>query len=551
MDNIYGDTPDKMREVLDRIQSNGKHLLGLINDVLDLSKIEAGQLTLALTDYSIKDVVHSGLQRGRAARGRQEPRASRSRCRPTCRRATATSGGSRRCCSISSATPSSSPTRAKWRSRQRPATARSRSRCATPARALRAADQDKIFEEFQQADNSLDTQEGRHRPGPVDLQAHHRDARRADYGSNPNSGHGSTFSFTVPVTVEKTSGASMTKENSCRRGSRGQPADPARPPRQCRLRHDRSRGRRRKALPRPPSERPDLILMDIQLPIMDGYEATRRIKADPALKAIPIIAVTSYALSGDEAQGAGRRLRRLRHQALQPAPAAGEGEGVSGQIALYAVMHSPAAHPHRRRQRDQPRHPGHAARRCTATSCCRPRTARKRIAAAQEHLPGPHPARHHDAEAWTASKRRGGSRPMRSLPFMPIILVTAKADSKDVVAGLDAGADEYLTKPVDQTSLVARVKSVLRHQGAARQGRGAGRRSRHLEPHARRARAVATGRDRAHGPAQALPVAAGRRTDPFDRRRHACSKATAAPSPWCSATCAASPPSPKPPSPRR
>jgi two-component system cell cycle response regulator DivK len=46
--------------------------------------------------------------------------------------------------------------------------------------------------------------------------------------------------------------------------------------------------------------RPDLILMDIQLPILDGYEATRRIKADPDLKSIPIIVVTSYALSGDE-----------------------------------------------------------------------------------------------------------------------------------------------------------------------------------------------------------------------------------------------------------
>ena len=49
-----------------------------------------------------------------------------------------------------------------------------------------------------------------------------------------------------------------------------------------------------------------------------------------------------------------------------------------------------------------------------------------------------------------------------TLPFMPIILVTAKADSRDVVAGLEAGADEYLTKPIDQTALVARVKSVLR-----------------------------------------------------------------------------------------
>jgi class 3 adenylate cyclase/AmiR/NasT family two-component response regulator len=50
----------------------------------------------------------------------------------------------------------------------------------------------------------------------------------------------------------------------------------------------------------------------------------------------------------------------------------------------------------------------------------------------------------------------------KSLPFMPVILVTARADSQDIVRGLDAGGDEYVTKPIDQAALVARVRSTLR-----------------------------------------------------------------------------------------
>ncbi len=49
-----------------------------------------------------------------------------------------------------------------------------------------------------------------------------------------------------------------------------------------------------------------------------------------------------------------------------------------------------------------------------------------------------------------------------SLPFMPIILVTAKGDPRDIIAGLESGGDEYLTKPVDHAALMARVKSILR-----------------------------------------------------------------------------------------
>jgi len=59
VDRIYGEVPERISEVLERVQKSGRHLLGLINDVLDLSKIEAGQLVLGVSDYSFADVVQS------------------------------------------------------------------------------------------------------------------------------------------------------------------------------------------------------------------------------------------------------------------------------------------------------------------------------------------------------------------------------------------------------------------------------------------------------------------------------------------------------------
>ena len=61
LDKIYGEVPAKIQEVLERVEKNGRHLLSLINDVLDLSKIEAGRLSLSISEYSMKEIVQTVL----------------------------------------------------------------------------------------------------------------------------------------------------------------------------------------------------------------------------------------------------------------------------------------------------------------------------------------------------------------------------------------------------------------------------------------------------------------------------------------------------------
>ncbi len=97
LDEIFGEVPEPIRDILERVRNNGQHLLGLINDVLDLSKIEAGQLTLSLDDYAMEEVMHVVVTSVESlAAGKKLALQGRS-CRPICRPAAATSGGSPRC----------------------------------------------------------------------------------------------------------------------------------------------------------------------------------------------------------------------------------------------------------------------------------------------------------------------------------------------------------------------------------------------------------------------------------------------------------------------
>ena len=163
---------------------------------------------------------------------------------------------------------------------------------------ISAADQAKLFQEFQQADNAITRKKGGTGLG-LAISKRIVEMHGGKIWLESQVGQGSTFSFTVPVRVEQQVEHGMSKRIL--------------------VVEDQEDNRQiirdmlsatdyeiteaesgEQALEAVAKQRPDLILMDIQLPGMDGYETTRRIKADPALRSITIIAVTSYALSGEE-----------------------------------------------------------------------------------------------------------------------------------------------------------------------------------------------------------------------------------------------------------
>jgi signal transduction histidine kinase len=199
LDSIYGDMPDKARAVLERVQANGRHLLGLINDVLDLSKIEAGQLTLSLNDYSLGDVVNGVVAAVEplAAEKKLAFRAEVAENLPAGR------GDERRLSQVllnlvGNAIKFTDRGEVKIDASAANGTFTVAVRDTGPG--IAPADQAKIFEEFQQADNSSTRQKGGTGLGlAIAKRIIEMHGGRIWVESTP--GQGSTFSFTLPVAV--------------------------------------------------------------------------------------------------------------------------------------------------------------------------------------------------------------------------------------------------------------------------------------------------------------------------------------------------------------
>jgi signal transduction histidine kinase len=201
LDSIYGEMPEKARSVLDRVQRNGRHLLGLINDVLDLSKIEAGQLTLSFADYSLKNVIQTvfsaveplAAQKQLALKIDVAPELPQGR------------GDEQRLTQVllnlvGNAIKFTDTGEVSITGTSANGSFSVAVRDTGPG--ISSADQAKLFQEFQQGDSSITRKKGGTGLGlAISRRIIEMHGGRIWVESSP--GHGSTFAFTLPVTVEE------------------------------------------------------------------------------------------------------------------------------------------------------------------------------------------------------------------------------------------------------------------------------------------------------------------------------------------------------------
>jgi GAF domain-containing protein len=200
-DGAYGEPSEKMRGILQRLEANGRHLLGLINDVLDLSKIEAGQLVLELSDYSVQDIAQT-------VRSTLEPLAADKKLAfkvelapnlPSGR------GDGRRLAQVlinlvGNAIKFTDTGEVAIKAEANNGSFHVSVRDTGPG--ISAADQAKLFQEFQQADNAITRKKGGTGLG-LAISKRIIEMHGGKIGVESRPGQGSTFAFTLPVIVER------------------------------------------------------------------------------------------------------------------------------------------------------------------------------------------------------------------------------------------------------------------------------------------------------------------------------------------------------------
>jgi signal transduction histidine kinase len=200
-DGIYGELPEKTMGVLKRLESNGRHLLGLINDVLDLSKIEAGQLVLDLSDYSFEDIAQT-------VRSTLEPLAADKKLAfkvEVAPKMPAGHGDGRRLTQVvinlvGNAIKFTDTGEVVIKATATDGSFHLSVRDTGPG--ISAADQAKLFQEFQQADNAITRKKGGTGLG-LAISKRIIEMHGGKIWVESLVGQGSTFSFTVPVRVEQ------------------------------------------------------------------------------------------------------------------------------------------------------------------------------------------------------------------------------------------------------------------------------------------------------------------------------------------------------------
>jgi signal transduction histidine kinase len=200
-DGAYGEPSEKMLGILKRLEANGKHLLGLINDVLDLSKIEAGQLVLELSDYCIQDIAQT-------VRSTLEPLATDKKLAFKVEVPTGLPSGhgdGRRLTQVlinlvGNAIKFTDTGEVAIKAEANNGAFHVSVRDTGPG--ISAADQTKLFQEFQQADNAITRKKGGTGLG-LAISKRIIEMHGGKIWVESQVGQGSTFAFTLPITVEQ------------------------------------------------------------------------------------------------------------------------------------------------------------------------------------------------------------------------------------------------------------------------------------------------------------------------------------------------------------